>query len=178
MSSVRAAVKAKMSEMEKKAAAVAVVQPELASTAAVAMDLAAAAKSSCAECGAVAAFYCAQCSADFCSDHWQQAHALKLFQSHAQVDIAAKFALLEREKSRMCLHHPKLEREYYCKQCSVTCCSSCLVLDKHKGHPYVSVQKAVHEKRNQLAKRQVQVEQLTRQVIEQGVEMEQNEKSE
>ncbi|KAL0206527.1 hypothetical protein P9112_001834 [Eukaryota sp. TZLM1-RC] len=79
---------------------------------------------------AAATLFCSDCDSSFCKNCSDQAHTLKLFQSHNIVPLS------ERSNVSLpkCPHHKGKQIEHYCTKCKVALCDSCGLLQGHSLH--------------------------------------------
>ncbi|KAL0219539.1 hypothetical protein P9112_005192 [Eukaryota sp. TZLM1-RC] len=86
----------------------------------------------CKGCGeAPATLFCSDCELSFCKNCSDQAHTLKLFQSHTIVPLSQRSSV----SLPKCPHHKGKQLDHYCTKCKVALCDSCGLVDGHSLHP-------------------------------------------
>ena len=99
-------------------------------------------------------FYCFQCCAFWCEDcitahnilRANKVHrvlALKDFQYEDLQEVLKRPAFCQKR------HHEKKVLEFFCKDCEVAVCSSC-VPTLHNGHTLVELEEAAHERKEEI----------------------------
>jgi len=119
--------------------------------------------SKCGECGRAATVYCTQCDVDYCEEHADAAHAMKVLQSHQRVSINEKGKVTVAR----CEKHEGEKLNRYCTRpsCQRVCCGVC-ALDDHDGHKLISIQKAAEGVREELVTRQKRADEMSRELSE------------
>ncbi|XP_071362334.1 E3 ubiquitin-protein ligase TRIM39-like [Trachinotus anak] len=95
---------------------------------------------------------CLVCLASYCETHMESHLTVTGLKSHHLIDPA------ENLENRMCTKHDK-PLELFCKADQTCVCMLCAVLD-HKAHEVVSLKEGYQEKKEELRKREAQIEQM------------------
>ncbi|KAM6991980.1 E3 ubiquitin-protein ligase TRIM21-like [Tautogolabrus adspersus] len=112
---------------------------------------------------------CLMCLASYCESHLEPHLTSSRLKRHQLIDPA------ENLEDRMCEKHEKL-LELFCKNDQMCVCLLCPVLD-HKTHDVVPLKEAYEEKKAELGKKEVEIEQMIQkrrvkiQEIKQAVEL-------
>ncbi|KAL0206529.1 hypothetical protein P9112_001836 [Eukaryota sp. TZLM1-RC] len=119
---------------------------------------------------APATLFCSDCDSSFCKNCSDQAHTLKLFQSHNIVPLS------ERSNVSLpkCPHHKAKQIEHYCTKCKVALCDSCGLLQGHSLHheALVSFSQAKEAFTKQIQEFQARASTITPLVVQSGDKVE------
>ena len=150
-----------IAELQKKETIIAAAERELAENAFQIAELKKLTPNPCVDCPKPepAEMYCHTCQSDFCDEHFNRIHSSKVMVAHQRMPISAKPKFLADEKQRLARQAAKAEAEaaaaqvqlelmmcadhetkknYFCGQCSVTCCSVCKDVGDHHAHTNIT----------------------------------------